>query len=256
MTKKLKVTITAAGALALAGAGIAAGATAQHGNGKRSTARAGAGLGSRFGHPGGPSDDLDAAATYLGVTSAALVTDLRSGKTLAQIASATAGKSTAGLIAALVTHETAEINAAVTAGRLTQVEATTAIAGLTARFTAFAAGTLTRHDGRGGPGGPGGHGPSDDLDAAATYLGVTTAALITDIRSGKTLAQVATANKSTAGLIAALVTHEKAEHAAAVAAGKLTQAQADAMEASLIQRFTDFVNGVGRFGDPGGGHRH
>jgi len=97
MTHKLKLTVTAAGALALAGAGIAAGATSGHGIGKKSPARAGAvRAGNGPGHPGGPllggpnrggqSDDLDAAATYLGVTSAALLTDLQSGKTLAQVA--------------------------------------------------------------------------------------------------------------------------------------------------------------------------
>ena len=172
MTHKLKIMVTAGGALALAGAGIAAGATTGHGKIKKDTARAGVvhagnGLGHAQAVPheggpgrGGPSDDLDAAATYLGVTSAALLTDLQSGKTLAQVAAATNGKTTAGLIAALVTHETAEINAAVTAGTLTQAEATTRIAGLTARFTAFVAGTFTRHDGPGGPGmhGPAGHG--------------------------------------------------------------------------------------------------
>ena len=219
-----------------------------------------------YGPGHGPGDDLDAAAAYLGVSSTALQTDLQSGKTLAQVASATSGKSTAGLVAALVAHETTELNAAVTAGRLTQAQADTMIAGLTARFTAAAASSGPLH-GPGGPGGPGdhggpGHGPSDELGAAASYLGVTSAALLADVQSGKTLAQVAaaTSGKTTAGLIAALVTHETAEINAAVTAGRLTQAQADTMIAELTQRFTDLANGVMPAEGPrgphdGGGHR-
>jgi hypothetical protein len=106
------------------------------------------------------------------------------------------------------------------------------------------------------------HGPGDDLDAAAAYLGSTTDALLTQLQAGKTLAQVAdaTSGKSTAGLIAALVTHEKAELVDAVKAGRLTQAQADTIGSTLTQRFTDFVNGVRPAMGPGGrggpGHDH
>lgn len=285
MTSKLKIMVTAGGALALAGAGIAAGATTGHGKIKNGTAlrgpvHAGFGPGRGFGaNPGGPgqggpgragpNDDLDAAAAYLGVTTAALVTDLQSGQTLAQVASGVDGKSTAGLVAALVTHETAELNAAVTAGTLTQAEATTRIAGLTARFTAFVAGTFTGRGGPGGPGGPGGsagpggpggpgHGPSDDLAAAATYLGVTSSALGADLQSGQTLAQVAaaTSGKTVADLITALVAHETTEINAAVTAGNVTRAQADARIATLTRRFTDFVNGTRPSGPPRDGPRH
>src|ERR671937_137562 len=85
----------------------------------------------------------------------------------------------------------------------------------------------------------------DDLAAAASYLGITTSDLLTQLQSGKTLAQIAdaTSGKSAAGLVAALVAHEKQWLAAAVAAGKLTQAQSDAIAANLTQRFTDLVNG-------------
>lgn len=38
-------------------------------------------------------------------------------------------------------------------------------------------------------------------------------------------------------------------------AGRLTQAQADTMTASLTRRFTDLVNGTAPFGGPHGGHR-
>jgi hypothetical protein len=257
MTLKLKVAITAAGALALAGAGIATAAVTGHGGKRAAMAIRG------LGHPGGggPADDLAAAASYLGVTTAALQTDLQSGKTLAQAAAAD-GKTAAGLVTALVTHEQAEIAAKVTAGTLTQAQADTISAGLTQRLTDLVNGTMPMHGPRGmgpmgmGPGmhgGMHGGGPADDLATAAAYLGLTTAELQSDAQAGKTLAQVATATsgKSPAGLIAALVTAEKAEHAAAVTAGTLTQAQADAIDANLTQRLTDLVNGV----RPPFGHR-
>lgn len=220
---------------------------------------------SAFDGSGGPSDDLDAAASYLGLTSAVLQSDLQAGKTLADVAAATSGKTTAGLIAALVAAETTEWDAEVKAGTLTQSQETAMLPSLTQRFTDVVNGTGGRgggpgghggHGGFGGPGGPGG--PSDDLDAAASYLGVTSTALQSDLQSGKTLAQVAaaTSGKTTAGLIAALVAAETTEWDAAVKAGTLTQAQETAMLPTLTQRFTDFVNGTGGhdghgFGDHG-----
>ena len=103
-----------------------------------------------------------------------------------------------------------------------------------------------------------GRGPNDDFAAATTYLGLSQSELQTALQSGKTLAQVAnaTSGKSAAGLIDALVAHEQTELAAAVTAGRLTQAQADQITATLKERFTSFVNGVrpahDGFGGPGG----
>ena len=108
---------------------------------------------------GGPGDDLDAASAYLGVTSAALQSDLQSGKTLADLAGATSGKSASGLISALVAAETTEWDARVTAGTLTQAQETAMLPTLTQRFTDFVNGT-GGPGGLGGPGGPGGPGPN------------------------------------------------------------------------------------------------
>ena len=195
-------------------------------------------------HRGRGGDDLAAAATYLGVTQADLLTSLQSGKTLAQVAGATSGKTVAGLIDALVAAEKTELAAAVTAGRLTQAQSDQIAAGLTARVTAEVNGTRPAR-GPGGPGGFGHHGPGgDELTAAASYLGVTEAALMTQLQSGKTLAQVAdaTSGKSAAGLIDALVAAGKTELAAAVTAGTITQAQSDQIATTLKARFTALVN--------------
>ena len=98
----------------------------------------------------------------------------------------------------------------------------------------------------GGDTGPAGLGGGPGLAAAATYLGLTQAELQTALQSGKTLAQIANATdgKSAAGLIDALVAAEKTKLAAAVTAGKLTQAQADEISTTLKDHVTNMVNGV------------
>jgi polyhydroxyalkanoate synthesis regulator phasin len=130
------------------------------------------------------------------------------------------------------------VDAAVAAGRLTQAQGKE----LKARIDAGDAPLL----GFGGPGfghhgGP--HGMHAGLDAAATYLGLTETQLHTALESGKTLAQVAKSkSKSVDGLVAAMVADEQAELAAAVKAGRLTQAQANAIQSDLKARITDMVN--------------
>jgi len=247
------------GALAIAAVALAAaGAAFAAGHHSGSKASAGSGLtpgfvsaqsggaahdrGPGLGH--GPGDELAAAAAYLGLTTTELQTQLQSGKTLGQIADATSGKSKAGLIDALVAAEKAEIAAAVTAGRLTQAQADQITADLTRRLTDLVNGVRPDH----GPGG------GDELAVITGYLGLTAPDLRTQLESGKTLGQIAdaTSGKSKAGLTDALVAAEQKEIAAAVTAGRLTQAQADEITAGLTQRFTDLVNGVRPDRGPGG----
>src|SRR5947207_2786374 len=54
-------------------------------------------------------DFFQAASTYLGISTQDLMTKLKAGQNLGQIAAATSGKSRDGLIAALVQAETAQI---------------------------------------------------------------------------------------------------------------------------------------------------
>jgi hypothetical protein len=107
----------------------------------------------------------------------------------------------------------------------------------------------------GGPGRGGLHreGAFGGLDAAATYLGLTEAQLRTQLESGKSLADVSKAQGKTAdGLVQALVDAAKKKLDAAVAAGRLTQTQANSILADLKSRVTDFVNGTApRFGHRG-----
>jgi hypothetical protein len=91
-----------------------------------------------------------------------------------------------------------------------------------------------------------GHGPHfhlHGLDAASSYLGLTEAQLRTQLNSGKTLAQVATArDKSVDGLVDALVKDANEKIDQAVEDGKLTKAQADEIKQGQRERLADFVN--------------
>lgn len=242
-------------AVALVAAGTAIAASKMHG----STSSTRGGVGPAFadygagpggfhggapglGHRGG-GDELSAAATYLGISETDLQSQLASGKTLAQIANGTSGKSASGLVDALVAAEKAELAQAVKDGKLTQSQADQIAAGLTDRMTALVNGSFPPH----GPGFGMGRGPGDEFQAAADYLGLSATDLLTQLRSGKTLAQVAdaTSGKSAVGLVDALVKHEQAELAQAVKDGKLTQSQADQLGVGLKDRMTGLVNGTG-----------
>ena len=106
--------------------------------------------GGHFGH----FDELEAAATYLGLTEAELRTQLESGKSLADVAK-DRGKSADGLIQALVDSATKKLDAAVAAGRLTNEQEQQILSGLKDRITAFVNGMRGRdfrfHRGFAGP---------------------------------------------------------------------------------------------------------
>jgi hypothetical protein len=163
---------------------------------------------------------LPAAAAYLGVTPVALRAELRSGKSLAQVATAK-GKSIDGLESALLSALRSKVQAAKAAGRLDAARAdrllqrapqlVERLVNATPRARAPRAKIA-----RGGL-----------LKVAATYLGVTNAQLVTELRAGKSLAQVATAKSTSVdGLKQALLAALKQKVGAAVAAGKLPAARA------------------------------
>ncbi len=133
---------------------------------------------------------LATAAAYLGVATAQLREELRSGKSLADIADATPGKSAAGLVQALEK-----------AGR-ERLAADSAA--LESRIAAEVERTGLRHHG------------GRRLTVAAGYLGLSATQLRSDLSAGDTLAQIAgsTAGKSQAGLIEALAAARKARRRA------------------------------------------
>ena len=87
----------------------------------------------------------------------------------------------------------------------------------------------------------------DSLIAAT--IGIDVATLKSRMAAGESLATIAGAKKD--ALIAALVAQENSEIDAAVAAGKLTSAQATTKKANVTQRVTDMVNNTRPMGKGG-----
>ena len=169
------------------------------------------------------------------------------------------GVTSTALTAAIKKAMVDQIEAQVTAGTITKAQATA----MEARLANADAPLFALGGGKGGPGdhghgfgGPGG-GPIS-FDAAATYIGITTAELQTQLAAGKSLSAIAVANGKTAdGLKAALSTAAKTDLDAAVTAGRLTSAQETSILANLPARLDQEINethtgGFGGPGDPGG----
>src|SRR5215210_724288 len=160
---------------------------------------------------------------------------------------------------------------------VTPSELSAALKGALKKRAAAAAGLITKAEGDRikarieagdvplflGPGlgrGPGGfrhhdrafeHRRGAQLQAAASYLGLTVEQLHNRLEDGKRLAQVAKEQgKSVDGLVQALLTEKTKALDDAVKAGKLTKAERDDLVAGLKARITDLVNG--RFPS----HRH
>ena len=133
-------------------------------------------------------------------------------------------------------------------GTLTQDQADAVVAALEA----------ARPDKEMGPGGRGGPGRRVGLDAAATALGVTQEELMTALRDGQSIADVAASKGvDVQVVIDAMVADAQAHLAEEVASGEITQDQADARLAELTTRLTEMVNstmpmGPGGPGGPGG----
>ncbi|RIV17513.1 hypothetical protein D2Q93_15255 [Alicyclobacillaceae bacterium I2511] len=175
---------------------------------------------------GGPGGMLTTAAKALNLSTSTLQTDLKSGKTLAQVASAQ-GVSTATLIS--------DLEAAQQSQMATQV-------------SNFVNGT---HPKQGGPGvggmrGPGGFGgPGGMLTTAAKELNVSASTLQSDLKSGKTLAQIASAQGvSTATLISDLEAAQQSNLSSLVSSGKITSTQEQQMLSRMATQVSNFVNGT------------
>jgi hypothetical protein len=160
--------------------------------------------------------DLTAAAGYLGIPTEQLEHELNSSGSLAQVARAH-GKSAQGLIDAIVAARRARL-AGVAARLPGRVSAE--VNGPSRLPRAAASGKLR--------------------PAAGGYLGITPSQLRDELRSGRTLAQIAdaTPGKSSAGLLDALVSARKARLADGVATGKITRARAARSEQHLDKRMS------------------
>ena len=232
---------------------------------------AGFGLGGGFGgRPAGGAfafgfgigGAADAAATYLGLSAAQIRTELQGGKTLAQIATAQ-GKTADGLVQAILTAQESNLGKLVSAGKLTADQEKTIEGRLQTMIENLVDGTGPTAAGppagegihfHGGLGARLGIGPfGADLNAAASYLGLTADQIETQLQGGKTLAQIATAQGKTAdGLVQAILSAQRSNLDKLVTAGKLTADQEQTIEKGLTTMITNIVDGtrpaMGRFG--------
>jgi len=202
----------------------------------------GGGFGGGQGGPGAANDStlsidvLDPAATFLGIPVATLESDLAGGNTLAQEATAK-GKTAADLITAVVAAEKGVFDAEVTAGWITSAQETTLLNQVTTQITDLVnngppiVSTQSK--------------PQSLLQLAATFLGMSTSDLQSALKSGKTLADEATAaGKQVSDLVTALEAPTKTKLDAEVTAGTITQAQENTILNKLTTTLTNYVNGT------------
>src|SRR5690242_18429992 len=169
----------------------------------RGERRFGGGPGGFGGLPGlGPwaggalGDVANAVADYLGISQDTLMSELQSGKSLADVATAN-GKTKDGVKQAVHDAAKSALDQAVKDGNVTQTVADQILAKLDANLDTLVTttgGLRFELHGRGGFGFGMHAGGADVLDTAATYIGITEDQLRTELASGKTLAQVATAH--------------------------------------------------------------
>lgn len=202
---------------------------------------------------------LAEAAKALGMTEAELKTELEAGKSVADVAKAK-NIDLDEVIAKLTAAFKAHLDEEVASGKHTQAEADVKLAEFKTRVTEMVntAGLPQRGGkgghGPGGHGGKGGHGPQKFATATlATTLKLTETELQTQLKSGKTIKQIAEAqNVDIVDVKATLTSDFKAHLDEEVASGEHTQAEADAKLAEFTTRLDDMVNGVRPVGGKGG----
>jgi len=177
-----------------------------------------------------------AVASYLGLSRQQLRADLAAGQTLAQIASAQ-GKSVLGLEQTIEAAVKIRLDQAVAAGKISGSREQLILSKLPARVDKL---VNSAHPGAL----VGAHLWLRGLvRASAAYLGLTPAQLRADLRSGQTLAQVATVQgKTTAGLEQAVESWVKTRLDRAVAAGRITANREQQILAGLAARLDKLVN--------------
>lgn len=192
-------------------------------------------------------------AKVLGLTVTELETQVRSGKSLADIAKAQ-NVDIQKVKDALVADFTAHLDAEVKAGEHTQEEADAKLVLFKARLDDMV--NRARPEGGHRMGGKGAHAPRFATEDLAKVLGLSLDDLNTQLKSGKSLADIAKAqdvsiDKVKDQLLADYTAKEQAE----VASGEHTQAEVDAKISEFKTRLDDIVNGVRPAGGPGMGDK-
>jgi hypothetical protein len=169
---------------------------------------------------------FDAAVAYLQIDKQTLFRNLTNGQSLSRIAVAQ-GKTADGLVDAVVAAAQTQLDKAVAAGKLSAAKEQALLTKLRSRL-----GTLVTKSYGGSASRP--SPVTAFLQPLLAYLHLDISTVLNQLRSGKSLAQIAAAQgKTTDGLTSAIVASAKVKLDAAVAAGRLTAAQEAALLAKL-----------------------
>jgi uncharacterized protein (DUF433 family) len=184
------------------------------------------------------------AADTIGISVEALVAELRAGKTIAEIATAH-GVDPQAVIDALVAQANERIDAAVAAGELTDEQAAHAKEKLAAAIAKRVNEGGPRHDGQ--PAGERKHRRQQARRAAgkttADVIGISAAELAQELKSGKTIAEVAAAHGvDPQTVIDALAAKANEKIDTALSNGKISEERAARAKERLQSAITRRVN--------------
>jgi hypothetical protein len=203
----------------------------------------GAHLRGGFGGPNGLAgvNLVQDAATTIGISEQTLETDLQSGQTVAQVATAN-GTTAQAVTNALVGDETTAIDNLASSGKITAAQETKLQSNVTQMVTNFVNQTRPAT----APGaGSGGSGEQAAVQAAATTIGVSVSTLEADLTKGESIASVAAAQSpsvSTSAVVSAVTAAVDSQISALQTSGKITSAQASTLTSEVSSRMTDWVN--------------
>lgn len=200
---------------------------------------------------------LSVAAKAIGISESDLLTELKAGKSVADVAKAN-NVDIADVKAALIADLKAHLDSEVASGEHTQAEADARLAAVTSEIDARLSTPGLPMGGRDGHGPRGGRG-AFMTDALAKVLKLSTSELRTQLQTGKSLADVAKAQNVDIDDVKTVLMSDFKQHLAdEVKSGEHTQAEADQKLAEFTSKLDDMVNRVGPAGGPGmgGGRGH
>ncbi len=206
-----------------------------------------------------PKMFIAATVQTLGLEPDAVMSQLKEGKTLAEVIEAN-GSTVAAVIDFMAERITARLDEAVAAGKLTAEEAASRLAAFREKAESFLTGH--RFDGSGYAQGKrqGSLGPKlarGVIGGTAQVLGVEPSYVVEELKDGATLAEILVENGGSADAVVDLVTAGVRDKlAAAVDAGRVTQEQADAHLAKVQEAATTLLNKEGLYKALGQGRQH
>ncbi len=208
--------------------------------------------GPRGGEFGPRAGSIATIAKALGISESDLMTALQGGKTIAAVATEK-GVALSTVVDAVVAEQTTALAKAVTDGRITQAQADERLAKLKTDLPNMFSKQQPAHPQAGGP--RGGFGMFGTPAVLAKALGISESDLGTALKSGKSVADVATEKGvALSKVVDAVVAEQTTALAKAVTDGRITQAQADERIAKLKTDLPKMLSMKHSAGDRGPGH--